>query len=141
MTDFCFCTYDLCPVTNLFYFYQKRLRFRLQTNVSFSVNDVIRIAYSESPCAKTAISLKEINYRNTASSTSVVFFQKQKSVGRDTKDSIVNTIAFSIQLFICMFETIRTSECGKVEQKIKRWKNELFYYMLANVYVICQMGK
>jgi len=34
------------------------------------------------------------------------------------KDSIFNTIVFSTQLFICMYETVRTSKCEKLEQKI-----------------------
>jgi hypothetical protein len=53
------------------------------------------------------------------------------------KDSIFNTIVFSIQLFICMYETVRTSKCEKVEQKKKsnkNGKNKVFYCMLANVY-------
>ena len=44
-----------------------------------------------------------------------VFFKKK--VGRDMKDSIFNTIVFSLQLFSCMYETVRTSKYEKVEHK------------------------
>jgi len=40
------------------------------------------------------------------------------------KDSIFNTIVFSIQLFICMYESVRTSKCEKVEQKSNRNKKK-----------------
>jgi hypothetical protein len=52
------------------------------------------------------------------------------------KDSIFNTIVFSIQLFICIYDTVRTSKCEMVEQKsvTKMEKNEVFYCMLASVY-------
>lgn len=49
------------------------------------------------------------------------------------KDSIFNTIVFSIQLFICMYESVRTSKCEKVEQKSNRNKKKVLYCMLANV--------
>jgi hypothetical protein len=49
------------------------------------------------------------------------------------KDSIFNTIVFSIQLFICMYETVRNSKCEKVEKKSnENGENEVFYCMLAN---------
>ena len=55
------------------------------------------------------------------------------------KDSIFNTIVFRIQLFICMYETVRNSKCGNVEQKKKKKERKekmektMFYCMLANV--------
>jgi hypothetical protein len=58
------------------------------------------------------------------------------------RHSMLNTIVFSIQLFICMYETVRTSKCEKVEQKKsnKNVKNKVFYCMLANVYKLYVRG-
>jgi len=51
------------------------------------------------------------------------------------KDSIFNTIVFRIQLFICMYETVRNSKCENADQKKEqKWKKKtVFYCMLANV--------